>query len=78
MARGYVLVDQWHSMAKTWDELVNPEQHTGDAAQINKLWKFQPPKLSPTPLSPYKGEVCLQVEDDGTLKVFAANYDTSD
>ena len=78
MARGYVLVDQWHSLVKTWDELVDVSKHTGDAAEVNKLLTFKVPKLSPTPLSPYRGEVCLRVEDDGTLKVFSANYDTSD
>ena len=75
--KGYVVVDQWHSLAKTWDELANPEKHTGDAAQVDKILPFYTPKLSERPLYPSIGEVCLAVHEDGHLSVHAANYDSS-
>lgn len=74
----YCIVDQWHSMAETWDELAHPEQHRGDAAEVNKLWSFKVPDLLDAP-PPYlgMGRVCLEVHDDGTLSVHSARYDTS-
>ena len=76
--KGYIRVDQWHSHARTWDELANPERHTGDAAQVDRLWAFQVPEILKDPPGCPIGSVVLRVEDDDTLTVHRANYDSSD
>jgi hypothetical protein len=78
MARGFILVDQWHSHAKTWEELADPERHTGDAAQVDKLWSFQAPKITDQEPGCPIGHVVMRVEDDGSLTKIRANYDSSD
>ena len=75
----FCVVDQWHSMAETWAELADEAQHKGDAAQVDKLWKFKLPELlDAPPAGLWKGTVCLRVEDSGELTVHSSNYDSSD
>jgi hypothetical protein len=79
--RGFVVVDQWHSMAETWAELSQPDHHRGDAAQIDRIWDFRAPKIldrDPGRSALQIGEVVLRIEDDDRLTVVHSRYDTSD
>jgi len=77
--RGYVVIDQWHSNARTWDELADPRRHRGDAAQVDRMLGWDEPELlERDPGWCLKGYVVMRVEDDGALTVVHTNYDSSD
>lgn len=77
--RGFITVRQWYSLCKTIDELVDEEQHTGDAAAIDLVLGFTPPEIVPEdPGTPSIGSVVMRVEDDGKLTLVHANFDSSD
>lgn len=79
MARGFITVLQWYSNIKHIDELMDPEQHRGDAAAIDSLLGFNQPKIVPDdPGMPSIGSVVMRVEDDGSLTRVHCNFDSSD
>lgn len=75
--RGYVRVPQWYGHIGHIDELNDPSRHTGDASSVDVLCGFTPPEVHERPPSCWDGHVVLRVEDDGSLTLFAANYDSS-
>lgn len=78
MAQGYVVVLQWYSHVKHIDELMDPGKHTGDAKSIDKLIGWNPPKIYDRNPGCFVGECVMQIEDDGSLTLVEARYDTSD
>lgn len=75
--RGYVRVLQWHGSVKHINELNDPFQHKGDASSIDSLLGFRAPEVhSSEPFCPI-GHVVLRIEDDGSLTLVRANYDSS-
>ena len=75
--KGYVEALQWYSRCKTLDELCDPSQHTGDAAAITQILGPMDYPIRADLWSPAIGSVIFRVEDDDTLTLVRANYDSS-
>ena len=78
--KGYVRALQWYGSCKTYEDLVRPSRHTGDAAQVDQVLGFDPSHYPITMLMPAcpVGHIVFEVADDYGLKVVRTNYDTSD
>jgi hypothetical protein len=76
--KGYIDVDQWHSVGvKTLTDLL-PENHKGDAAEIDKILPWKGVTILPEQPGCPIGHVIFRVEDDDSLTRVQSNYDSSD
>ena len=74
----FLVLGQWYLRLTHLFQVEAPKDETlGDAAAIDTILGRPKVNLLDTKPKPSIGEIVFQVEDDGSMKVVAHNYDTS-